>query len=208
MSITNQSLGGRAYLVKKLMSGGFSRRKSVTVVSVILERMIDGLRRGEEVEFVYGTLVRVRNSFGQWWDVVDDYHSTVYGCRFAGQSSTKSHQWLKCLSTRCSLPPANSTSSPRANACFISLNRKFNTRNERRRDNPRSSSFAIKYDRPPRFFPSLVQGDLLTGQASATMPLSGCASRHTPQRQSCGVMIIKTERSGSASWREKNAGHS
>ena len=73
MSITNQSLGGRAYLVKKLMSGSFSRLKSVAVVSVILERMIDGLRRGEEVEFVYGTLVRVRNSFGQWWDVVDDW---------------------------------------------------------------------------------------------------------------------------------------
>ena len=46
MSITNQSLGGRAYLVKKLMSGGFSRRKSVAEVSVILERMIDGLRWG------------------------------------------------------------------------------------------------------------------------------------------------------------------
>jgi len=42
----SKSLGGRAYLVKKLMSGGFSRRKSVAVVSVILERMIDGLRWG------------------------------------------------------------------------------------------------------------------------------------------------------------------
>jgi len=28
---------------------------------------------GEEVEFAYGKLVRVRNSFGQWWDVVDDW---------------------------------------------------------------------------------------------------------------------------------------
>ena len=28
---------------------------------------------GEEVEFAYGKLVRVRKSFGRWWDVVDDW---------------------------------------------------------------------------------------------------------------------------------------
>ena len=73
MPITNQSLGGRAYLVKKLMSGGFSRRKSVAVVSVILERMIEGLRRGEEVEFAGGKLHRVERHFSKSWDFVDDW---------------------------------------------------------------------------------------------------------------------------------------
>lgn len=73
MKREGKNLGGKEYLKKKLKSRGFSRRKSVAVVDLILERMIHGLRRGEEVEFPFGKLVRVRKSFGPWWDAADDW---------------------------------------------------------------------------------------------------------------------------------------
>lgn len=38
-----------------------------------MERMIHAVRRGEPVEFPYGKLVRVRKSFGEWWDSNDDW---------------------------------------------------------------------------------------------------------------------------------------
>jgi hypothetical protein len=67
-----QSLG-RAYLVKQLQKAGFSRRQSVDVITVILDQMITALRRGEAVEFPFGKLVRVRKSFGEWWDSLHDW---------------------------------------------------------------------------------------------------------------------------------------
>jgi len=44
---------GRAYLVGKLQAQGLSRRQSVLIVNVILERMIHVLRRGWDVEFPF-----------------------------------------------------------------------------------------------------------------------------------------------------------
>ena len=63
---------GRAYLVGNLQEQGLSRRQSIEVVNVILERMIHALRRGLEVEFPFGKLKRVKEHFSQWWDAVDD----------------------------------------------------------------------------------------------------------------------------------------
>jgi len=74
MERESKSLGGRAYLVGKLMKElGLSRRQSVAVLSVILERMIEGLRRGEDVEFAGGKLQRVERYFSKSWNFVDDY---------------------------------------------------------------------------------------------------------------------------------------
>ena len=65
---------GRAYLVKRLMARcGLSRRQSVAVVNVILERMIHHLRRGHRVEFPYGELQREKRWFGEWWDANHDW---------------------------------------------------------------------------------------------------------------------------------------
>ena len=56
MASTDKSLGGREYLVGKLKERGFSRRHSVLIVDVILDRMIYALKRGWEVEFPFGKL--------------------------------------------------------------------------------------------------------------------------------------------------------
>ena len=80
MSSTDKSLGGREYLVGKLKERGFSRRQSVLVLNIILDRMIYGLNRGWEVEFPFGKLTRIRKSFGQWWDAVDDWPANREPC--------------------------------------------------------------------------------------------------------------------------------
>ena len=64
---------GRAYLVGKLQAQGLSRRQSVLIVNVILERIIRGLKRGCEVEFPLGKLKRVKRHFGRLWDAIDDW---------------------------------------------------------------------------------------------------------------------------------------
>ena len=64
---------GRAYLVGKLQARGLSRRQSVLIVNVILERMIRALKRGWEVEFPFGKLRRVKRHFSDWWDAIDDW---------------------------------------------------------------------------------------------------------------------------------------
>jgi hypothetical protein len=64
---------GRAYLVGKLQARGLSRRQSVLIVNVILERMIHALRRGWEVEFPLGKLKRVKRHFSKLWDAIDDW---------------------------------------------------------------------------------------------------------------------------------------
>lgn len=69
-----KNLGGRAYLVSKLIEKrGLSRRQATAVVNVILERMIAALKRGWEVEFPFGKLVRVKRHFSQYWDYADDW---------------------------------------------------------------------------------------------------------------------------------------
>lgn len=52
---------GRAYLVGKLRERGRSRRDSVRILNVILDEMARALKRGELVEFTFGTLRRIRH---------------------------------------------------------------------------------------------------------------------------------------------------
>jgi hypothetical protein len=52
---------GRAYLIDKLRELGWSRRDSAGIVKLVLNEMIQALKRGESVEFPLGTLRRVRN---------------------------------------------------------------------------------------------------------------------------------------------------
>ena len=52
---------GRTYLVAKLRKLGLSRRESVRILNKVINEMTEALRRGEEVEFPFGTLQRVRH---------------------------------------------------------------------------------------------------------------------------------------------------
>jgi len=52
---------GRAYLVGKLRERGLSRRDAVRILKRVINEMTQALRRGEEVEFPFGTLQRVRH---------------------------------------------------------------------------------------------------------------------------------------------------
>ncbi|MGA8739977.1 MAG: HU family DNA-binding protein [Terracidiphilus sp.] len=72
MTEKEKNLGGRAYLVSKLINeAGLSRRKATEIVNVILERMIAALKQDCEVEFPYGRLVRVERSVTQRWSEAD-----------------------------------------------------------------------------------------------------------------------------------------
>ena len=64
----DKNLSGRAYLVQRLMDQqDLSRRQATEIVNIILERMIRALKRGWEVEFPYGILVRVKRSVTYRW---------------------------------------------------------------------------------------------------------------------------------------------
>jgi len=52
---------GRSYLVDALRKKGLSRRDSTRIVNCVFREMTEALRRGEEVEFPFGTLQRVRH---------------------------------------------------------------------------------------------------------------------------------------------------
>jgi hypothetical protein len=88
---------GRAYLVGKLQAQGLSRRQSVLIVNVILERMIRALKRGWEVEFPLGKLKRVKRHFSKLWDAIDDWpanrdpHTIVHELDEAG--TWELHPW-------------------------------------------------------------------------------------------------------------------
>jgi len=56
MGITDKNLGGRAYLVGKLVERGLSRRQAVRILNTIFQEMGEALQRGEDVEFPYGCL--------------------------------------------------------------------------------------------------------------------------------------------------------
>ena len=74
-----QSLG-REYLEKQLRRQGYSRRRSVEILDAMFEAMSAALARGEQVEFPFGKLTRIRKSFGQWWDAVDDWPANREPC--------------------------------------------------------------------------------------------------------------------------------
>ena len=63
MASAGKNIGGRAYLVATLQELGLSRRQSVRILNGILKNMALALRRGEEVEFPLGKLVRTY----VWW---------------------------------------------------------------------------------------------------------------------------------------------
>jgi hypothetical protein len=92
---------GRAYLVGKLQARGLSRRQSVLIVNVILERMIRALKRGWEVEFPFGKLRRVKRHFSDWWDAIDDWpanrdpHTIVHELDEAGDRELHPWAWPK-----------------------------------------------------------------------------------------------------------------
>ena len=92
---------GRAYLVGKLQARGLSRRQSVLIVNVILERMIHALRRGWEVEFPLGKLKRVKRHFSKIWDAIDDWpanrdpHTIVHELDLAGDRELHPWAWPK-----------------------------------------------------------------------------------------------------------------
>jgi hypothetical protein len=71
MSIKGKSVG-RAYLVEKLQEQGLSRRDAVRILNFVIDEMVKALRRGEEVEFPFGKLKRVKRHFSKWWDEMDD----------------------------------------------------------------------------------------------------------------------------------------
>lgn len=52
---------GRTYLVDQLRKKGLSRRDSVRILNRVINAMTQALSRGEEVEFPFGTLQRVRH---------------------------------------------------------------------------------------------------------------------------------------------------
>src|ERR1035441_5291348 len=92
---------GRAYLVGKLQARGLSRRQSVLIVNVILERMIRALKRGWDVEFPFGKLKRVKRHFSNWWDAIDDWpanrdpHTIVHELDEAGGRDLHPLAWAK-----------------------------------------------------------------------------------------------------------------
>lgn len=51
----------RTYLVGMLRKRGLSRRDSVRILNLVIDEMTQALKRGEEVEFPFGTLRRVRH---------------------------------------------------------------------------------------------------------------------------------------------------
>ena len=71
--LKGKRLAGRAYLVAKLRRHGLSKRQAVRVLDTIITAMAEELKRGREVEFPFGKLVRVRRHFGDWWDAADDW---------------------------------------------------------------------------------------------------------------------------------------
>ena len=92
---------GRPYLVGKLQARGLSRRQSVQIVNVILERMIRALKRGGEVEFPFGKLKRVKRHFNDWWYAIDDWpanrdpHTIVHELDEAGCRELHPWAWPK-----------------------------------------------------------------------------------------------------------------
>ncbi len=52
---------------------GPSRRRSVLIVKVILERIIRALKRGWDMESSLGKLRRVKRHFSKFWDAIDDW---------------------------------------------------------------------------------------------------------------------------------------
>ena len=56
---------GRAYLVGKLRERGLSRRDAVRILNAGFDEMIKALRRGKDVEYPFGSLVRVKRLSGR-----------------------------------------------------------------------------------------------------------------------------------------------
>jgi len=85
----------------EVAGSGLSRRQSVLIVNVILERMIRALKRGWEVEFPLGKLKRVKRHFSKLWDAIDDWpanrdpHKIVHELDGAGDRELHPWAWPK-----------------------------------------------------------------------------------------------------------------
>jgi len=64
---------GRAYLVKELRKHGVSRRWAVRILDVIFREMSRALKRGEEVEFPFGKLKRIRYPASRYSYLIEDW---------------------------------------------------------------------------------------------------------------------------------------
>jgi hypothetical protein len=111
---------GRAYLVGKLRAQGLSRRQSVLIVNIILERMIRALKRGWEVEFPFGNLKRVNRRFGKLWRAIDDWpanrdpYTIVHELDLAGDRELHPWDWPETIAANTrSRRSMNSTSRAR-----------------------------------------------------------------------------------------------
>ena len=51
----------KGYIVRKLCERGLSRRQSVQILNSILDEVVAALARGEDVEFPFGSLQRIRH---------------------------------------------------------------------------------------------------------------------------------------------------
>lgn len=59
---------GRAYLVGELRKHGVSRRLAAKILDLVFHEMSEALKRGEEVEFPFGILSRVRcHLVNEYW---------------------------------------------------------------------------------------------------------------------------------------------
>lgn len=51
----------KRYLVRRLQERGLSRRRSVQILNFVLDEVTAALARGEDVEFPFGSLIRVHH---------------------------------------------------------------------------------------------------------------------------------------------------
>lgn len=68
----------RDYLIGKLRKRGLSRRDSVRILNFVIDEMTQALKRGEEVEFPFGTLRRARHQHAKKRGWFLDKITTIY----------------------------------------------------------------------------------------------------------------------------------
>jgi nucleoid DNA-binding protein len=71
-------------LVEKLRKRGLSRRNAVLILNFILDEMAAALKHGEEVEFPFGSLKRVRHAHKQQQGRFLNRNTTIYKNRGIG----------------------------------------------------------------------------------------------------------------------------
>lgn len=57
--------------MEKLQERGLSRRQAVRILNEIFEEMSHALKRGEEMDFPMGKLIRVKKRLSKRWRIMD-----------------------------------------------------------------------------------------------------------------------------------------